>query len=128
MLMSTTKVTKRELFEGLLCLFEGECVHLSEGNDFPKEMYVDFIKHELKLLEKKGNRKTPTKNQKENEQLKNTIYEYLQSIERATATEIFVNCMADYSVQRTTSILYSLMEAGLVKKTTEKRKNYFSVV
>lgn len=80
-------------------------------------------------LEKKSANRKPTKEQKENEGIKEILVASLAE-GKGTATEIAKRneATADLSNQKVASLLKQLVEAGKVAKATEGRKSIFSLV
>ena len=116
---STRKPTKKQMFEGLL-----NVPGLSQAQ-------IDFINHELELLAKKnsGERKqTPT--QIANEALKVGIYDGMEINRMYTVTEVIkeIPAVAGLTNQKVTPLMNAMVEAGLLTKTTEKRRSYFKKV
>lgn len=112
-------MTKREMFE-----------KIAEINANDAEI-VKFCNHEIELLNKKtatGSRK-PTKNQIENEGLKQTILEVLAEADRPLAiAEIMENpAFEGLTNQRVSALLTQLKKANLVVRVEEKRKAYFTL-
>ena len=92
---------------------------------------VKFIDHELELLSKKNSaEKKPTAQQTANEGIKTAIVEGMERNRLYTVTEIIksIPACADMTNQRVSALLRQLVEAGLVKRTEDKRKAYFQVV
>ena len=92
---------------------------------------VEFIDHELELLNKKSSSKGQTKTQKENEEIKVKIINALTEIARpVTITELQENNeeMAIYSNQKLSALLKQLVDTQQVAKVIDKKKSYFSVV
>jgi predicted RNA-binding protein (virulence factor B family) len=117
--MTTKKITKRERFESLLKLSQ---VQADPG-------MVDFINHELELLAKKNSAdKKPTAQQTANEAIKSAIVEAMEDNRLYTVTEIqksVAEC-ADLSNQRVSALLRQLKDDGVIVRTEDKRKAYFS--
>ncbi len=91
---------------------------------------VEFIDHEIELLNKKSANKKPTKAQAENEVLKDKIVEVLGTLDGgATATEILNadEAFTGMSNQKITSMLKLLKDEGRVVKTVDKKKSIFSI-
>ena len=89
---------------------------------------VDFIDREVELLNKKSSRTTLTKNQVENEKLKEIILETLKDLNKyATISEIQENNteLADLSNQKISALLKQLVDSQVVDKMIEKKKAYF---
>jgi nitrogen fixation/metabolism regulation signal transduction histidine kinase len=92
---------------------------------------VEFLDHEIELLNKKANTKTPSKTQIENEGLKNVIVNVLtNATEPMTITDI-TNAneqLVGLSNQKISALLIQLIGANLVVRTSDKKKAYFSIV
>ena len=113
------KITKRERFESLLNMAE---VQADPG-------MVEFINHELELLTKKNSsEKKPTAQQVANEAIKQAIVDGMERDHFYTITDIQKNvpACADLSNQKISALVRQLKEDGLVVRTEEKRKAYFS--
>ena len=118
--MSTStvkKLTKRDRFEALL--------KMSEVQTDPA--MVDFINHEIELIENKRSSTKPTKTQTENIAILDIICNHLaESGKPMTISEMqkaFPD-LAEYSCQKLSAILN---HSDRIVKTTEKKKSYFSV-
>lgn len=118
------KVTKREKFEMLKALVADNA------------MLVEFIDHEIELLDNKksnGNKKANEKVAKETE----IVYNALVSVGRAvSASELIAetdlsaleNESGVVSTQKVSAMLKKLVESGKVEKFTDKKKTYFKIV
>ena len=118
--MTTTKITKRDRFNALLNI---PAVQADQG-------LVDFINHELELLTKKNSsEKKPTAQQVANEAIKQAIMDGMERDHFYTITDIQKNvpACADLSNQKISALVRQLKEDGLVVKTEDKRKSYFSL-
>ena len=118
--MSNKKITKRERFESLLKI---PAVSADAG-------MVEFINHELELLAKKNSAdKKPTAQQSANESVKQAILATIEPGRLYTVTEIqkSVPECADLSNQRVSALMRQMVADGLVERTEEKRKAYFSL-
>lgn len=89
---------------------------------------VDFIDHEIELLQKKATNKKATKTQEENIGIKQEILSVL-TVDGATVTDIQSKSatLANLSNQRVSALLRQLIEEGKVVKTTDKKKSYFAL-
>ena len=117
--MTTKKITKRERFESLLKI---PAVSADPG-------LVDFINHELELLAKKNSAdKKPTAAQVANEGIKSAILEGMEANRLYTITEIqkSVPACTELSNQKVSALVRQLKDDGLIVKTEDKRKSYFS--
>lgn len=113
----TRKLTKIEMFERVL-------TRLAEPTE------IDFIKHEIELLESKNANRKLTATQKQNEELKYEIMTFLLadeenmfSIEEIQAK---VPSVEKLSNQRMSAILKQMVDKGDIFKTYKKRKAHFS--
>ena len=89
-----------------------------------------FIEHELELLEKKNSsEKKPTAQQTANESIKSAIAEGMTPNRLYTVTEIQkeISACADLSNQRVSALLRQMKDDGIVVRTEDKRKAYFSL-
>jgi predicted RNA-binding protein (virulence factor B family) len=114
------KITKRERFESLLNMVE---VQADPG-------MVEFINHELELLAKKNSsEKKPTAQQVANEAIKQAIIDGMERDHLYTITDIQKNVpeCADLSNQKVSALVRQLKDDGVVVKTEDKRKSYFSL-
>lgn len=114
------KLTKKEVFGMLL-----EVKEVASN-----EIFVEFINHELELLDRKASKSTQTKTQVENENIKYDIMVALQEIDKPmTITDIQKNneIMATYSNQKLSALLNQLVKEEKVNKIVDKKKSYFTV-
>ena len=115
------KMTKRDYFNALLKI---EAV---KGND----ELVNFIKHEVELLEKKNAAdKKPTAQQKENDGIKEAVLNGMAENRMYTITELIkeVPECADLTNQRVSALVRQLVAENKVERFEEKRKAYFRKV
>lgn len=116
--MAEIKKTKRVYFNELLEIVKDN-----------KEL-VEFLNHEIELLDKKANSKTPSKTQIENESIKKVIVEVLTESDRPlTITEIqnTNEKLVALSNQKISALLTQLVNETIVVRTIEKKKAYFSI-
>ena len=115
---NTKKMTKRDYFNAILSKYP-----LTDAEK-------DFVKHELELLEKKNSsEKKPTAQQIANEGIKKAIASGMKLNRLYTVTEIqkeIPGC-AEMSNQRVSSLLRQMKDEGIVIRTEDKRKAYFSL-
>lgn len=121
----TKKMTKKEMFVQIL------------NNHNLKADEIDFINHEIELLEKrnsKGGDKKPTAKQLENADLKTVILEFLADNpdDKFTITDMWkkIPVLAnntEMSNQRISAIVNQLKKENLVVRVEDKRKAYFSI-
>jgi len=94
-------------------------------------MLVEFIDHEVELLTKKNSaEKKPTATQIANEGLKSAIAEGMEVNRVYTVTEIIksVPACSELTTSKVSALLRQMVDAGIVKRTEDKRKAYFSLV
>jgi formate dehydrogenase maturation protein FdhE len=116
--MATKKMTKVEMF----------ALIADKVGDEPE--MVEFIQHEIELLNKKATSKKPTKVQVENEGFKAEILAYLTEIGKAVTIKEMqsaVECLAELSNQKMTHLLSALIAEGKIKKEYEKKTPYYSI-
>ena len=112
------KMTKKDYFNQLLAIKE-----VSANEDL-----VGFINHEIELLAKKSGKSGQTKTQKENEGILKTIMECLATDRTPmTITELqgAYTELADFSNQKLSALMKTLVDNGTVTKTIDKKKSYF---
>ena len=116
------KVTKRDNFNALLKIEE-----VKENQEL-----VNFINHELELLDKKSaSRATATTaNQKANEEIKKVIVSELIRLGKHTISELQKESeeLAQYSNQKLSALIKQLVDNNEVTKTVDKKISYFEVV
>ena len=115
---NTVKVTKSERFEQIKALVRDN------------EELVAFIDHEIELLDKKNSRSgKPTKTQIENEKIKKTILDILQTTGKPmTVTQLLANDELDgLSNQRVSALLTQLKKSDKVVRTVEKKVAFYSI-
>lgn len=130
--MENKKLTKKDLFKMVRGVVENSSV------DNQVEL-LEFIDHELELLNNKAIRKssgeTPTA--KENAEILRLAMEHLEGVEKATISEILKDCevIANYitiagkniSNQKLSAVLNKGVEDKKLCKVTEKKVTYFSI-
>ena len=119
------KMTKKEMFVQIL------------NNYDLKADEIDFINHEIELLEKRnsnGGDKKPTAKQLENADLKTAILDFLADNpdDKFTITDMWkkIPVLAnntEMSNQRISAIVNQLKKENLVVRVEDKRKAYFSI-
>ena len=117
---NTKKFTKRDHYNTLLAL--------DEVKSNPK--LVEFIEHELELLDRKNSAdKKPTAQQTANDAIKADILEHMVEGARYTITDIIksVPSCADLTNQRVSALMRQLKDNVKVVRIEDKRKAYFSL-
>lgn len=116
--MSEKRVFKKD--------YLGELKVLAENAN--REDLVDFCEKEI---EKLTNRKaSQTKNQKENEGIKETILEVLAGLNEPVTVTDFLKVderVAGYSNQKISALMKQLVDAGKVEKVIDKKRSYFKI-
>ena len=117
---NTKKVTKRVRFEEIKGIVE----------EMGRTDLVEFVNHELELLDKKANSKTLTSSQKENAEIKKTIVARLVELGRSvTISELQKEEeFANYSNQKLSALLKQLVDSNEVVRTTDKKKAFFGAI
>ena len=119
--MTTKRLTKRDHFNALLNIAEVKA----------NPTLVEFIEHELDLLEKKNAAdKKPTAQQTANKSICDAILNEMKPNKLYTITEIIkeVSACADLTNQRVSALVRSLIADGKLERVEEKRKAYFRVI
>ena len=116
------KITKRDRFNELLGI---PAVAENEG-------LVEFIEHEIELLDKKNTaERKPTAKQVANEGYKQNILNWMEPDHLYLAAEIAKGCPAivenGVTAGTVTALLTQLYKAGTIVRTEDKRKNYYSL-
>ena len=123
-MIMTKRMTKRENFELI-----AKTIETMEIEN--KAEMLNFIAHEIELLEKKSSKSGQTKTQKENEILKDEIFAELSRLgEKVTVSEFqAVTRFAppEFSNQKISALLNQMEKAGRVGKEIVKKKSYFFV-
>jgi hypothetical protein len=117
------KMTKKDWFETIKAFLE-------ESDFEPKEEALNFLSHEIELLNKKSSSGKKTKNQKENEEIKKLILVALELFGKPVTVTTMIkenSEMNKLSPQKLSALLKQLVESEEVVRTVEKRVPYFSL-
>lgn len=120
--MTNTKLTKKEKFNMVLAHIPAENTEL-----------VEFIKHEIELLERKatGSDKAKAKKNEENEKLKADLLVALAEYGKPVTVSEFhdksPSAVAMLSTSKLTHLLTSLKADGKVVRTEIKKRPFYSV-
>lgn len=118
----TKKLTKKDHFNMLKAIPEVA----------QNKTLMDFIDHEIELLEKKNSsEKKPTAQQEANKGFKAKIVEVLKANkEPMTITEIQKadSELGEMSNQRVSALVRQLKDEGVVERIEDKKKAYFKAV
>lgn len=123
---NTTKMTKKDFFKLLVGIVE------KTENFDKKTETLDFINHEIELLNKKSSApgKKKTAHIKENEELMELIGIALELFGKPVTVTTMIKENAEISKlssQKLSALLKKMIEAGKVVRTVEKRVPYFSL-
>ena len=115
-------MTKREMFNAILAI---------EAVSANAEM-VEFLNHQIDLLDSRKGSTKPTKIQTANEGIKDVIYQVLSEANAPMRVKDLIadERLADYSSSKITALLRQMLPDtgdGRVIKTIEKKVSYFSV-
>ena len=120
----TKKMTKKEMFTMVANVVENAEVE-------NKAEMLEFLAHEVELLNRKSGKSGQTKTQKENEVLVEQVFNALAELGKPVTVSEFMkestHEVATLSNQKLSALFKKLVEAERVVKTTEKKKSYFSV-
>ena len=124
-LMIMKKMTKKEMFAEVIAVVERVEVE-------NKAEMLNFLAHEVELLNKKSSKSGQTKTQKENVLLMEQLVVALSEMEEPVTISEFqaksTSEVATLSNQKLSALLKKLVEENKVVKTVEKKKSYFSIV
>ncbi len=115
--MATEKRTKRMNYAELRELAE------NAGKDY----LVDFCDHEVELLDKKAEKNTQTKTQKENVGVKSEITAVMSAGTAMTVGDIMGALNDKYTNQKISALLRQLKDEGAVIRSEVKGKAYFKL-
>ena len=121
--MMKDKMTKKDWFETINAF-------LKESDFEHKEEAMSFLNHEIELLNKKSSGGKKTKNQKENEEIKELILVALELFGKPVTVTTMIkenSEMNKLSSQKLSALLKQLVESEKVVRTVEKRVPYFSL-
>ena len=97
---------------------------------------IDFVNHQIELLDNKKENKKQAKEQEENAAYSDAIYEQMAFERKYSVAELMkelpavndwnTNHETELSVQKLASLLKPLVDSGKVIKTTEKRRVFYT--
>ena len=97
---------------------------------------IDFVNHQIELLDSKKENKKQAKEQEENAAYSDAIYEQMAFERKYSVAELMkelpavndwnANHETELSVQKLASLLKPLVDSGKVIKTTEKRRVFYT--
>ena len=124
----TKKMTKKEMFAVVVEVVENTTSVPAER----KAEMIEFLNHEIELLNKKSSKSGQTKTQKENEILKEQLLSAFAEMEKPVTISEFQELsnepVAQLSNQKLSALLNQLVKAKKMVKTIEKKKSHFSLV
>ena len=115
-------MTKREMFSAILAIDE-----VAENAEM-----VEFLNHQIELLDSRKTSTKPTAKQVENESIKDEILSVLGSASAPMRVKdlIATDTLSGYSSSKITALLRQMLPdvgTGQVIKTIEKKVSYFSL-
>lgn len=114
------RITKRDNFNAIKTIVA----------ELGREDLVEFVNHELELLDNRAKRNTLTKVQKENLEYVEVIYNILANAEEPMTIDNILAAdseVATFSNQKISALLKKLVDADRIVKTVIKNKAYFSI-
>jgi hypothetical protein len=124
--MMKEKMTKKDWFAMVR-----EVVSNAEMTEVEKNGALAFIDREVELLNKKSSNSRDTKKQQENKALAEVVVAELAKLGKPMAISEMIKAsevLGAYSTQKLTPILKALKDEQRVVMTTEKKRNYYTVV
>ena len=124
--MMKEKMTKKDWFAVVR-----EVVSNAEMTEVEKKGALAFIDREVELLNKKSSNSRDTKKQQENKAIAEVVVAELKKLGKPMAISEMIKAsevLGAYSTQKLTPILKALKDEQRVVMTTEKKRNYYSVV
>lgn len=113
-------MTKREIITAML----------TEATIQANVDYVNYLQHELELLDRKNTSRKPTKEQVENARIKDvimdTLAQFTEPVRIATIQEQNSE-LGELSNQRISALLKQLVDNSQVEKSIVKKIAYFSI-
>ena len=120
MTTSNRKPTKRDRFNTLLTFAEVQA----------DPELVEFIEHELALLDKKNSaERKPTAKQTENAGIKADIIGWFEDGVQYQTADVVKGCHAceGLTAQRVSALMTQLVNEGALVKTVDKRKSFYAL-
>ena len=109
------KITKRDNYNALKTIVE----------EIGRTDLVEFINHEIELLDKKKSSDTKTKTQVENENIKNIIVETLRDLGKASTITELQNANTELSAlsnQKISALLKQLVDTEIVVRDKNEKR------
>lgn len=114
------KITKKDNFNEIIKI----------ATEIGRTDLVEFAKHEIALLDKKKASDTKSKNQVENEGIKNTIIQTLGTLGKLSSIPEIQSAneeLGKLSNQKISSLLTQLVNSEILVKEYVKKKAYFKL-
>lgn len=123
--MENKKMTKKEMFMELVAVIQGTGIE-------KEDLYLDFLNHEIELLDKKAASKSnmETTKQKENNAIMEKIFEALKNISRpVTISELQAEKtdFSELSNQKISALMKKLVDSEKIVRIMDKKKAYFMI-
>lgn len=130
-----TKLTKREILNAILASasdFSASIVRTAKDGsesivDITAEDIEAFAKNEIMLLDKKASTKTESKTAKQNAELAELVYEFME-VGKPYAVNALVKAIDNEAIpssQKMTSLLTALVKSGKVKNVKDKSASVY---
>ena len=122
---TSRKPTKRDRFNRLFTIVQ-------EGSFEDADDLMAFIEHEIDLLDKKNSaERKPTAKQVENEGFKSDILAWMEQGKSYSVADIVKGVpsvvASGISANRVTALLTQMRESGVIVRTEDKRKAFYSL-
>lgn len=113
------RLTKRQVINAML----------EDENIKNNATYVDYLTHELELLDNKKANKKETSKKARNEAYKDLIVAYLTKNGKSTISDMIHNIAEfdDFTPQKVSALLIQLSDAQIIVRVEEKRKPYYKI-
>ena len=119
----------RKMTKNDMCVAIAETIKAMEVEN--KAEMLNFIDHEVELLNRKSGKSGQTKTQKENEVLKAQLLDAFAKMEKPVSISEFQEKsnepVAQLTNQKLSALLNQLVKAEIMVKTIEKKKSYFAI-
>ena len=123
--------TKAQMFTAIADAIQANSISLViNDNEIASDEIAGFLSHEIELLTKRASHKTPTKNQKENESIKEVIIATLEnaSDDGLSISDMLLNdTLSGYKSQKISALLTQLRKEGKVRRFYVKKTPYFAI-
>ena len=127
------KITKKDKFTALSAFLSNLPEDTKFGSDLTATDMLEFVAHEVELLDKKNavkGEKKPTEKKKQNADIGASVVEFMSPNTLYTVSELLKkvpNLPEDMSLPRMTHIVTALVADGKLVRTVDKRKAFFSL-